>query len=115
MIDKVRQTASEIFDVPFQQHLESNSFEFGEEPYWVTGNIETGLIPDPSRLIDRFLTKGLRARHLRSRLIVWANELIVRNAENLRWAILRGIDETFRRAGLAFEDRLDDAIATARA
>ena len=23
----------------------------------------------------------------------------IRNAENLRWAILRGMDETFRRAG----------------
>jgi hypothetical protein len=48
------------------------------------------------------------------RFISRANELIVRNAENLRWAILRGIDETFRPAGLAFEERLDDAIATTR-
>lgn len=114
LIDTVRQTAAKMFDVPFRQRLESHSFEFGEEPYWVTGNIETGLIPDPSQLIDRFLTKGLRARRLRSRLIAWANELIVRNAENLRWAILRGIDETFRRAGAAFEQRFDDAIATTR-
>jgi hypothetical protein len=114
LIDTVRQTATQIFDVPFRQRFESDSFEFGEEPYWVTGHIETGLIPDPSRLIDCFLTKGLRARRLRSRLIAQANELIVRNAENLRWAILRGIDETFRRAGRTFEERLDDAIATTR-
>jgi GTPase Era involved in 16S rRNA processing len=114
LIDSVRQTASEIFDVPFRERFESESFAFGEEPYWVTGNVETGLVPDPSRLIDRFLTKNLRARRLRARVIARANELIVRNAENLRWAILRGIDETFRRAGLAFEQRLDDAIATTR-
>jgi hypothetical protein len=114
LIDTVRQTATEIFDVPFRQHLESDSFEFGEEPYWVTGKIETGLIPDPSRLIDRFLAKGLRARRRRARLIAQENELIIRNAENLRWAILRGIDETFRRAGRSFEERLDDAIATTR-
>lgn len=115
LIDTVRRTASEIFDVPFRQHLESGSFEFGEEPYWVTGKkIETGLIPDASGLIDRFLTKGLRAHRLRSRLIARANELIIRNAENLRWAVLRGIDETFRRAGRTFEERLDDAIATTR-
>jgi hypothetical protein len=114
LIDTVRQTASEIFDVTLRQRLESESFEFGEEPYWVTGHIETGLIPDPGRLIDRFLTKGLRARRLRARLIARANELIIRNAENLRWAILRGIDETFRRAGRTFEERLDDAVATTR-
>jgi Dynamin family len=114
LIDTVRQTASELFDVPFRQRLDSDSFEFGEEPYWVTGKIETGLIADPSRLIDGFLTKGLRTRRLRARLIAQANELIIRNAENLRWAILRGIDETFRRAGRTFEERLDDAVATTR-
>jgi 8-oxo-dGTP pyrophosphatase MutT (NUDIX family) len=114
LIDTVRQTATEIFDVPFRQRFETDSFQFGEEPYWVTGHIEAGLIPDACRLTDRLLTKALRARSLRSRLIVRANELIVRNAENLRWAILRGIDEAFRQAGRKFEERLDDAIATTR-
>jgi hypothetical protein len=56
----------------------------------------------------------LRARRLRARLIRQADELILRNAENLRWAILRGIDETFRRASAQFEERLDDAITTTR-
>jgi len=114
LVDSVRQIAAEIFDVPFRQRFESDSFELGEEPYWVTGSIETGLMPDPSRLVDRFLTKGLRARCRRARLVGQANELIIRNAENLRWAILRGIDETFRRAGQTFEERLDDAIAATR-
>jgi hypothetical protein len=36
------------------------------------------------------------------------------NAENLRWAILRGLDETFRKAIARFEQRLDDAIAATR-
>jgi GTP-binding protein EngB required for normal cell division len=114
LIDTVRQTATEVFDVPFRRRFESDSFEFGEEPYWVAGHIEARLIPDPSRLIDRLLTKSLRARRIRSRLVVRANELILRNAENLRWALLRGIDETFRRAGRTFEERFDDAIAKTR-
>jgi hypothetical protein len=114
LIDSVRQTAAEIFDVPFRQHVDSDSFGLGEEPYWVTGNIETGLIPDPSGLIDRFRTKGSYARRLRSRLVAQANELIVRNAENLRWAVLRGVDETFRRAGRTLDGRIDDAVAATR-
>jgi hypothetical protein len=114
LIDSVRQTAAEILDVPFRQHVDSDSFGLGEEPYWVTGNIETGLIPDPSGLIDRFRTKGSHARRLRSRLVAQANELIVRNAENLRWAILRGVDETFRRAGRTLDGRIDDAVAATR-
>jgi hypothetical protein len=38
--------------------------------------------------------------------------LIVRNAENLRWAFLRGFDETFRNAIWHLEERLDDAVET---
>jgi hypothetical protein len=40
--------------------------------------------------------------------------MIVRNAENLRWAILRGVDETFRAALVHFEARLADAIGTTK-
>jgi hypothetical protein len=40
-----------------------------------------------------------------------AEELVIRNGENLRWAILRGLDETFRKAVAQFEERLDEAIA----
>jgi hypothetical protein len=114
LIDTVRRTAAEIFDVPFRHGSEPDSFKLGEEPYWVTESINATLIPDPSRLIDRFLTKGLLARRLRARLIRQTNELILRNAENLRWAVLRGIDETFRSASARFEEWLEDAIATTR-
>ena len=38
----------------------------------------------------------------------------MRNAENLRWAILRGMDETFRKAGARFDEQLDDAIRATR-
>jgi hypothetical protein len=39
------------------------------------------------------------------------NEVVVRNCENLRWAIWRGLDETFRKATARFDARLDAAIS----
>jgi hypothetical protein len=72
------------------------------------------LIPDPSRLIDPLLPVRLRRSRLRARIIRQADELIVRNAENLRWAILRGLDETFRKATARFEERLDETIKATR-
>ena len=72
------------------------------------------LIPDPSRLIDTFLPKGLRMKRLRARIVRDMQELVMRNGENLRWAILRGMDETFRRAGARFDEQLDDAIRATR-
>jgi len=114
LVDRVRQTAAEIFDVPLGPDTEHEVFELGEDPYWVTESTSATLIPDPSRLIDRILPASLRRTRLCARMIQEADELIVRNGENLRWAILRGLDETFRKATAQFEERLDETIATTR-
>jgi GTP-binding protein EngB required for normal cell division len=114
LVDRVRRTAAKIFDVPLGPDTEPESFELGEDPYWVTESTGATLIPDPSRLVDRLLPASLRRPRLRARMIYQAEELIIRNAENLRWAILRGLDETFRRAAARFEERLDQTIAATR-
>ncbi len=114
LVDRVRQTAAEIFDVPLGPEAEQQVFELGEDPYWITESARLSLIPDPSRLIDRALPANLRRARLRNRMIEQARELIVRNGENLRWAVLRGLDETFRQATSQFEERLDETIAATR-
>jgi hypothetical protein len=96
--------------VPFKERLEHDRFQLGQDPYWVTETIKATLIPDPSRLIDPFLPKRSRINRLRARIVTGVQELVMRNAENLRWAILRGIDETFRKAGAQFNGQLDNAI-----
>jgi GTPase Era involved in 16S rRNA processing len=114
LVDRVRHTAAEILDVPLGPDIERESFELGEDPYWVTESVAATLIPDPSQLVDRVLPSSLRRPRLRARMTRQAQELIVRNGENLRWAILRGLDETFRKATLRFEERLDEAIEATR-
>ena len=51
---------------------------------------------------------------MRTRVARSTEQLIVRNAENLRWALFRGFDETFRNAAGHIEERLDDAINAMR-
>lgn len=114
LAEDVRRTAAKIFDVALGSTWEQESFELGEDPYWVTEGKYPTLIPDPSRLVDRLLPARLRRARLRARMIWQAGELIVRNAENLRWAILRGLDETFRRTTARLEERLDDTIRSTR-
>ncbi len=114
LVDGVRRTAAEIFDVSVGPDAEHEPFELGEDPYWVTESTSATLIPNPSRLIDRVLPARLRRTRLRARMIRQADELIIRNAENLRWAILRGLDETFRKATTRFEERLDETIRATR-
>lgn len=114
LIAAVRRNAAEIFETAFREDIDRDSYGLGEDPYWVTQDIAASLIPDPSRLIDRILPAGLRRKRLGMRLNQDAEQLIVRNAENLRWALLRGFDETFRKASVHLEERLDDAIETTR-
>jgi GTP-binding protein EngB required for normal cell division len=114
LVDEVRQTAAQLFDVTFVSEAEPEAFRLAQEPYWVSERAASTLIPDLGRLIDRFLPAALRRRWRRSRIVEETNELIVRNAESLRWAILRGIDETFRAAAPQLEERVGDAIAATK-
>jgi hypothetical protein len=90
------------------------TFALGEDPYWVTEPTASTLIPDTSRLIEHLLPVALRRKRFQARMIQQAEELVVRNGENLRWAILRGLDETCRKAVAQFEERLDEAIKATR-
>jgi predicted GTPase len=114
LVDRVRRAAAEIFDVPLSPYSGHESFVLGEDPYWLTESASATLIPDPSRLIDRLLPASLRRARLRARMVRQSGELVVRNAENLRWAIWRGLDDAFAKATARFEERLDDAIRATR-
>jgi Dynamin family len=110
LVTAVRRTAAELFSISFRDDIERDVFELGEDPYWVTERVASTLIPDPGRLADRILSAKSRRARMRARLVGNTEQLIVRNAENLRWAILRGLDETFRSAADHLQERLDDAI-----
>jgi GTPase SAR1 family protein len=110
LVDSVRRTAAELFDISFGPQYEYYSFELGEDPYWVTKNINATLIQDAGRIIDWLVPLAIRRSRLRARFMQQTQDLIVRNAENLRWAILQGIEDTMRKAAGGFEERLDQAI-----
>jgi GTP-binding protein EngB required for normal cell division len=109
-IEEVRRIAGTIFDVSFETEPEIETIVIAEEPYWVTSKLETGLLEAPAALVERLLPASVRAARQRTRAMHELDELILRNAENLRWALMRGIEETFRRASPAFDAQLDAAI-----
>lgn len=111
LVDQVRRTAAKLFDVVFATEAEPEAFHLVQEPYWVTERIASTLIPSFGRAIDYMLPKAMRRHRRQARIMEEADELIIRNAESLRWAILRGIDEAFRAAAPHFEERLSQAIA----
>jgi hypothetical protein len=110
LIETVRRTATELFQVSFPQQIEHEGFKLGEDPYWVTEHMATTLIPELGWVIDRFVPLHVRRRRLRARIVANTDRLVLRNVANLHWAIQRGLDETFRSVSWQLEERLDDAI-----
>jgi hypothetical protein len=114
LVDKVHRTAAEIFDITLARETEREAFLVGQDPYWVTEDSQLSLIPDLTRVTDMLLPQTLRLARTRKRMTQTAGDLVVRNAENLRWAIVRGLDDLFRKATAQFEERLEEAMRTTR-
>jgi GTP-binding protein EngB required for normal cell division len=110
LVATVRRTAADLFDVPFQAADTMEPFRLGPEPYWVTQEERAVLMPSPAAFLTRLLPAGPRERRLRKRLEGEIVSLVQRNVENLRWATLRGLTETFRRFAVQLDENLAEAF-----
>lgn len=110
LIESVRITAAELFDVPYHAPESEDAFEMVRQPYWVTHKWSTTLSPIPTGLIDRLLPASTQHKRLRKRLLGQVNELVVSNVENLRWAIFQSVDQTITRFGSSLDKRLSETV-----
>lgn len=109
LIGSVRQAAATLLDVPYYAPLASAAFQMRKIPYWVTASRETlGAIP--SGLLVRMLPSPLRRRWRRTLIVRQIREIVVRNVENLRWALRQNLEDAIR----AFQIDLDDRLASAQ-
>jgi Dynamin family. len=110
LIETVRAAAAEIFAIPYHAAEKNPGLEFSREPYWVTHEWDNSLNPIPQEWLDRLLPARIRENRIRKRLSRLINQLVRRNVENLRWATLQNLDNTFRRFSAEFDQRLQETI-----
>lgn len=111
LIASVRQTAAELFDVPYRAPGSEGAFTVTRQPYWVTAKWLAQINPIPPIRLDRLLPHGLRIARVRKRLLAQIQDLVMHNVENVRWATLQNLDQTFLRFGSELRERLDDTVA----
>jgi GTPase SAR1 family protein len=114
IIDYVRKSASDIFDIPYRDHAPSEGLELASEPYWVIHKWKSSLVPLPDELIDRLIPRKLRERRIRKRLEEQIGSLVMNNVENLRWSTVQNLDTTFRKFMKSLEERFSSIIAITR-
>ena len=110
LVGSVRQTAAALFDVPLQAVETTEPFRLGPEPYWVTQQWRDAVMPSPDTLVTWLLPSALRQKALRRQLEAEIGALVQHNVENLRWATLRGVNETFRRFSAQLDARLAEVL-----
>jgi GTP-binding protein EngB required for normal cell division len=111
LIAAVRQTASAIFEVPASPEAAAEPFTLGPAPYWVTQRWNSVLMPSPASLLEHALPARLRQARLRQEMTARIGALVQRNVENLRWATLQGLNDTFRRFSAALDERFAEALS----
>ncbi len=109
LINHVRRTAADLFDVPYAAAAGSEPLKFLQEPYWVTQQSLGTLTIASQGVVDRVLPVVVRRTRRMARLEASVNELVLRNVENLRWSLLQGVENTFRRFTDVLEARLEEA------
>jgi GTP-binding protein EngB required for normal cell division len=110
LIGAVRQTAAELFDIPYRAPESSQAYDLIREPYWVTRNWTLALTPIVGGFFDRFLPTRFRKSQIQKKLVEQVESLVIRNVENLRWETFQSLNRTFDRFGDELKHRMADTI-----
>lgn len=114
LIETVRRTAAELFDIPYHAPESVTAYEITREPYWVTYNWDMSLGALPEETINRFLPARVRMRRVKKRTLSDIETLAVHNVENIRWATLQNLDQAFRRYASTLDERLAQVVEATR-
>jgi hypothetical protein len=114
LIEALRRTAAELFEVPYRAPAASGAFELKRYPYWVSREWTDALSPLNPAWVDRFLPDATRKRRILARLQKQIRMLVIRNVENLRWALYQSLDQSLQQFSARLDDRLEETILATR-
>ncbi|MBN1795207.1 MAG: dynamin family protein [Sedimentisphaerales bacterium] len=114
LIGSIRQTAAELFDIPYQQVQTVQDFEVEKRPYWVSHQWARSFQRIPRGMFDKLLPSGFRKSQLTKRAMEQINELVTQNVENLRWAVYQNIDKSFIRFRSELQGRFEQTLIATR-
>ncbi len=114
LIGLVRRTAAELLDIPYRAPAAGEAFEERHQPGWIASGRTETVVPFKSGSLDRLLPDAVRRARLAGRLMAEAEVLVTRNVEKLRWAMLRNVDDAFRRFAADLDDRMAMALAATK-
>lgn len=111
LVEEVRRTAAELFEIPYRSGDKVDAFALSREPCWVTRQWNATLSPFPPGAFEALLPPGLRKARVLKRVLAGTEALVRQNTENLRWSLLQSMNDAFFRFGTRLDERLKQAVA----
>jgi len=111
LVESIRKTAADLFDVPYRPMDSSSAFDATREPFWLTYRYEHVFGPISPGMIDKLVPPRLRRRRIERRFRNKIEALVLYNAGKLREKLYDQIESTFRRFRRSLDERLAATIA----
>ncbi|MGA2440386.1 MAG: hypothetical protein ABSH08_05480, partial [Tepidisphaeraceae bacterium] len=111
LVESIRKTAADLFDVPYRPMDNSIAFDATREPFWLTYRYEHVFGPISPGMIDLLIPPRLRRRRIERRFRNKIEALVLYNAGKLREKLYDQIELTFRRFRRSLDERLAATIA----
>lgn len=114
LVEEIRRTAAELFDVPYHAAGGEEEFVVETQPHWVIHHwpMSLGLLPET--FWDRFLPYGIRKSRAFQRIRNRVESLVAQNVENVRWPTLQNLNKSFREFANALDNRIEEALSATR-
>lgn len=114
LVERVRRTTAELFEVPYHPLDSARVFEFKRQPYWVTHKWDSSFSPIPENWFEHFLPVSMRRKRAIERISERIEDLVMHNVENLRWAALQNVNRSFVRFTSCLDECLEETIAATK-
>ena len=114
LIEQVRQTAAELFDIPYQAPAASRALVPFEPPSWSDDLFTSDMDPLGQRLSRKLFSKKFRRRRTVKRLREESRKLVNQNVAQINWALQKSLEVSFRKFGAELRDQLEKTITATR-
>jgi GTPase SAR1 family protein len=114
LIDRVRRTAADLFEVPCLEGVALDRLEAIREPQVFRQRWVTSFTEEAASWLDLLLPPRLRAKRREQRLHETIKYLVARNVEELRWVTRQNLEEMFRMFQARMEVQLVATISGIR-
>jgi len=111
LIRSIRLAAADLFAIPLHETGEKKVWKLEHAPYWVSRKgWETIIGAVTEGMLGKLLPLSLRKKGIISEMQANIHRLVMHNVENIRWATLLNINNTFRRFTSEFDSEMDRII-----